>query len=109
MLNEVDSLRSLSVELYQSKLSVEEAKQGYNIIKAFLKLGINPEEHLNLTEVCQKIEDPGFIKAALKLSQIESQTGMGYHQITSGFENAQKQLKLIPFPAGRRTGCGTPA
>ena len=95
VLNEVDSLRSLSVELYQSKLSVEEAKQGYNIIKAFLKLGINPEEHLNLTEVCQKIEDPGFIKAALKLSQIESQTGMGYHQITSGFENAQKQLPQL--------------
>ena len=95
VLNEVDSLRSLSVELHQSKLSVEEAKQGYNIIKAFLKLGINPEEHLNLTEVCQKIEDPGFIKAALKLSQIESQTGMGYHQITSGFENAQKQLPQL--------------
>ena len=48
VLNEVESLRSLSVELYKSKLTIEEARQGHNIIKAFLKLGINPEEHLNL-------------------------------------------------------------
>jgi hypothetical protein len=87
-----DSLRSLSVELYQSKLTVEEAKKGHNIIKAFLKLGINPEEHLNLIEVCHKVGDSGFIEAALKLSQIETQTGMDYHQIISGFEKAQKRL-----------------
>ena len=95
VLNEVDSLRSLSVELYQSKLTMEEARQGHNIIKAFLKLGINPEKHHNLIEVCQKVEDPGFTEAALKLSQIEIQTGMGYNQITSGFEKAQKQLPQL--------------
>ena len=95
MLNEVESLRSLSVELYKSKLTMEEARQGHNIIKAFLKLGINPEKHLNLIEICKKIEDPGFIKAALKLSQIESQTSMGYHQITSDFKKAQKQLPQL--------------
>ena len=95
VLNEVDSLRSLSVELYQSKLTVEEAKQGHNIIKAFLKLGINPEKHLNLIEVCKKVEDPGFTEAALKLSQIEIKTGMDYHQIISGFEEAQKQLPRL--------------
>ena len=48
VVNEVESLRSLSVELYKSKLTMEEARQGHNIIKAFLKLGINPEKHLNL-------------------------------------------------------------
>jgi len=74
---------------------MEEARQGHNIIKAFLKLGINPEKHLNLIEVCKKVEDPGFTEAALKLSQIETQTGVGYHQITSVFEKAQKQLPQL--------------
>jgi hypothetical protein len=71
---------------------MEEAMQGHKIIRAFLKLGINPEKHLNLIEVCKKVEDPGFTEAALKLSQIETQTGVGYHQITSAFEKAQKRL-----------------
>ncbi len=95
VLNEVESLRSLSVELYKSKLTVEEARHGHDIIRAFLKLGINPEKHLNLVEVCKKVEDPDFIEAAMKLSQIETQTGMGYHQVTSGFEAAQKQLPQL--------------
>ena len=95
VMNEVESLRSLSVELYKSKLTVEEAKQGHNIIKAFLKLGISPEQHLALIKVCQKVDDPGFVKAALKLSQIETQTGMGYHQVISGFEKAQNQLPQL--------------
>ncbi|MFC1874391.1 hypothetical protein ACFLYX_03720, partial [Chloroflexota bacterium] len=37
----------------------------------------------------------GFVEAALKLSQIETQTGMGYHQVTSGFEKVQKQLPQL--------------
>ena len=92
VMNEVESLRSLSVELYKSKLTVEEVKQGHNIIKAFLKLGVSPEKHLTLVKVCQKVNDHGFVKAALKLSQIKSQTSMGYHQVTSGFEKALTQL-----------------
>ncbi len=95
VLNEIESLRSLSVELYKSKLTAEEARQGHNIIRAFLKLGINPEKHLNLVEVCKKVADPGFVEAAFKLSQIEAQTGMGYHQVTSDFEKAQKQLPQL--------------
>ncbi len=83
------------MELYKSKLTVEEARQGHNILKAFLKLGINPEKHLNLVEICKKIEDPGFVEATKKLSQIETQTGMRYHQITTGFEKAQKQLPQL--------------
>ena len=95
VLNEVESLRSLSVELYKSKLTVEEAMLGHKIIKAFVKLGISPEKHLDLVDVCKKVEDPGFVQATMKLSQIESQTGMDYHQITSGFEKAQKHFPQL--------------
>jgi predicted transcriptional regulator len=55
VIDEVESLRSLSVELYKSKLTVEDAREGHNILKAFQKLGINPEQHHNVIEVCQKV------------------------------------------------------
>jgi chromosome segregation ATPase len=95
VLDEVASLRSLSVELHKSKLTTEDARKGHNIIKAFLRLGISPEKHLTLVAVCKKIEDPGFAEAALKLSQIEAQSGRKYHQIISDFEKAQKELPQI--------------
>ena len=95
VMNEVESLRSLSVELYKSKLTVDEARQGHNIIKAFLKLGISPEQHHNLVEVCQKVADHSFVEAALQLSQIETQTGMSYHQVICSFENALNQLSQL--------------
>ncbi len=87
VLNEVKSLRSLSVELNQSKLTVEEARQGHKIIGAFLKLGVDPDKHFKLIEVCQKVVDSGFVEAALKLSQIELEIGATYHEIMSAFEN----------------------
>jgi hypothetical protein len=95
VVNEVESLRSLSVELYKSKLTVEEARQGHNIIKAFLKLGVSPEGHLSLVGVCKEVEDPGFVEAALRLSQIEDETGMSYQQIISSFDKVQKQLPQL--------------
>jgi len=93
--SEVESLRSLSVELYKSKLTVEEAKQGYKIMKAFLELGISPEQHLTLIKVCQEVANPGFAEAALKLAQIEAQIDMSYHQVISSFEKAQSQLPRL--------------
>ncbi len=95
VLNEVESLRSLSVELYQSKLTLDEAKQGHNIIRAFLKLGISPEQHLTLIKVCQEVVAPGFTDAALKLAQIKSQTGMDYYQIIASFEKALNQTPQL--------------
>ena len=94
-MNEVESLRSLSVELNKSKLTVEEAKQGHNIIKAFLKLGISPEQHLTLVEVCKKVDDSGFAEAAVHLSQIETHIGKSYHEVMSGFQKAQEQLPQL--------------
>lgn len=46
MFDEVDTLRSLSIELQKAGLIVEDAKQGLNILKNFLKLGVDFNEHL---------------------------------------------------------------
>jgi predicted patatin/cPLA2 family phospholipase len=71
---------------------VEEAKQGQDIIRAFQKLGISPEQHLTLVEICKKIEDPGFVAASLEFCQIEAQTGVQYHTVISNFKKAQEQF-----------------
>ena len=43
--NEVDALRSLAIEMANTNMTTQEAKEGLSIIKAFLKLGVNPEKH----------------------------------------------------------------
>jgi hypothetical protein len=100
--NEVESLRSLSVELIKSKLTVEEAKCGVRIIEAFIRLGIDPDQHIGLIKVCKKVDDPGFINAALKLNKIEDECKMSYEEATSKFERitselppAENRLKII--------------
>jgi hypothetical protein len=92
VLNEVESLRSLSVELYKSKLTMDEVRQGHNIIKAFLNLGIGPNQHIGLIEVCKKVDDLGFINAALKLNRIEAEGQMSYEKATSKFERITSEL-----------------
>ena len=49
--NEINALRSLSAELFTYKLTVDEANQGLKIIKAFIKLGIMPEQHTELVKL----------------------------------------------------------
>jgi len=92
--NEVDSLRSLSVELSKANLTVEEAKQGQSIIKAFLKLGIKPEQHVSLVKVCKEINDPDFIQDALKLNKIETESNMSYQEVMVRLENTLSQLAI---------------
>lgn len=93
--NEVDELRSLSVELYKSGLTAAEARKGVNIIKAFLKLGISPEQHTVLIKVCQEVGDPGFVNAALKLAKIEQDNHMSYEQAVSTFEKTALELTKL--------------
>jgi hypothetical protein len=92
VLDEVKNLRSLSIELFKSKLSVEEAIEGHDIMRSFLKLEVPKDKHITLIKVCKEISDPGFIKAALKLAEIETQTGMVYQQFITNYEIAQQQL-----------------
>ncbi len=95
VMEEVDALRSLSVELQKAKLAVDEAKEGAKIIKAFIKLGISPTEHMTLVKVCKEINDHGFINAALKLAKIESDSNISYEEVVSGFQEITFQLPVL--------------
>jgi predicted transcriptional regulator len=76
--NEVNSLRSLSVELAKAKLTVEEARRGLRMIQLFTDMGIPPERHADLVELCRKIDEPLFIQAALEVAKAEQEMGMNY-------------------------------
>ena len=95
LMEEVDALRSLSVELHKAKLTVDEAKEGVKIEKAFIKLGISPAEHMTLVKVCKEINDQGFINAALKLAKIESDNNISYEEVVSGFQKMTSQLLVL--------------
>jgi hypothetical protein len=90
--NEVNMLRSLSVELSRNKLTVEEANQGLKIINTFVRLGIKPEQHTALVKLCKETDDPGFIHAALKLSRIEAEGKMSYEEVVSRFKSVSSEL-----------------
>ena len=95
LMEEVDALRSLSVELHKAKLTVDEAKEGVKIEKAFIKLGISPAEHMTLVKVCKEINNHGFINAALKLAKLESDNNSSYEEAVSGFQEMTSQLSLL--------------
>lgn len=102
VLSEVDELRSLSVEINKSHLSVQDARKGNDIARAFLKLGVKPEEHQILVKVCQQINDPAFVHAAVSLVQIEAQMGMTYPEIISRGEQAQHNLPVTETKLAQR-------
>ena len=95
LMEEVDALRSLSVELHKAKLTVDEAKEGTKIIKAFIKLGISPVTHMTLVKVCKEVNDQGFINAALKLAKIETDSNISYEEAVSGFQEMTSQLPVL--------------
>jgi len=92
VLEEVDALRSLSVELSEANLTAEDARQGLKIMRAFIRLGVDPEQHATLIKVCGKIADPGFVQATLKLTKIETEGNMTYEEVISRFETVTSEL-----------------
>lgn len=92
--NEISELRSLSVELLKSKLTAEDARQGVKIIQAFRRLGIEPERHTRLIQVCKKIDDPYFINASLKLNRIEAEGQMSYEEALAKYDFTVSQIPL---------------
>lgn len=90
--NEVDALRSLSVELAKAKLTVEEAREGLRIIRLFLDMGVPPEGHADLVGLCRKIDEPAFIEASLELVKIEKEAGIDYEEMVRKARRLAQEL-----------------
>ena len=93
MFDEIEALRSLSTELLKAGLTVEEAKQGTKIFRDFLRLGVNPDRHMDLIKVCKKIDNPHFVEAAMTLDRIESEHGITYEEALKKVSSVIEELK----------------
>ncbi len=92
VMHEVDSLRSLATELSKNKLTLEESKEGVDILKSFSNLGVSPAEHESLIKVVSKLKNSDFVPAAMKLAELEASTGKSYGKIVSEFERVSTQI-----------------
>jgi len=91
---ELSELRNLSVELNQLNLTTEDARKGTGILQAFDRLNVQPEQHAQLIQVCKKINDPGFVNAALELVRIEKKENISYEKAIPKFETTLSQLPV---------------
>jgi len=86
-------LHSLSAELKKAKLTIEEAAAGYKMVQSLSKLGIKQEEYKGVLQACTKMKSDGFLDSAVKLNNLEHDTGMSYEEIVTGAESTHQELK----------------
>lgn len=91
---EVSELRNLSVEMHQSNLITEDAKDGVRMKNDFNRLGVPRDRHTELIQVCKKINNSGFVNAALKLVSIENESKLSYETATANYAQAVTQLPV---------------
>lgn len=91
--NEVDELRSLSVELEKSGISVTQAREGVKIVQAFTALRLAPQRHTALVKVCRHIDQPGFVEAACQLAEIQERAGITYDEAPLKLKKTVEELR----------------
>lgn len=99
--DEIVELRALAVELDKAGMSTAEVKIGTKIMKKFKKLGIEPEQHEALVEVCAQVKDPDFIVDVLKLHQIKVESGVDYSEVIVQYEKTVQGLPLVKAKLGK--------
>jgi hypothetical protein len=92
IMEEVSALRSLGVELYKSKATVEEARSGLKILNLFNSLGVPPEEYKTLAKTVSKVKDPDFVKGAMNLIKLEVATGKSYADVVSEYQQLGDEI-----------------
>jgi len=90
--DEVIALRSLAVELYNAKLTTEDARQGTRIIHKFFKLGVEPDRHIDLIKVCKEIDNREFIQCTIRLMEIEHGSNLSYEETIQRFQETAMSL-----------------
>ncbi len=90
---EVNELRNLAVELHNKNQTPEETRIGINIYYSFNKLKVPTEHHLQLIQVCKRINDPAFVSAAVEVSKLEKGKGISCEEAVPYLENVYTQIQ----------------
>ena len=95
IMQEVNDLRSLSVELLKNKLTIEEAREGLVTMKTFNSLGVPISRHKELVNVVSKLQEPDFVPVAMELVDLERSTGKVYTQVVSEFRQLRSEMGRV--------------
>jgi len=98
--DQVDFLRDLAVELRRLNISPWQAQSGASLFWRLLHLGVEPVDLEHWIGLCQEIASPdqsteGFITAALELSALEQEKGIGYEAIVEEYKVMVSQVKEL--------------
>ena len=104
IMDEVDALRSLSVELYKEDLTAADAREGADIIKHFKKQGVLPADHKFLVAACKSANAPSFSQAVVELGKIMAQTGLSYAQSIKAYKDSLASLSKTNQQLAGATG-----
>ena len=89
---EIEMLHSLAVDLMNEKLTVEEAVVGLRVVSAFEKLGIE-QDYQSVIKIAVIMYKEGFLDSAIKLDELEQNTGMTYEEIADEATKVSQQLE----------------
>lgn len=92
IMDEIEMLHSLAVDLMNEKLTVEEAVAGLRVVSAFEKLGIE-QDYQSVIKIAAIMHKEGFLDSAIKLDELEQNTGMTYEEIADEATKVSQQLE----------------
>jgi len=89
--DKVGRLLDLSEHLRRAGTTVSEAVEGAALLRKLKGMGVRMDEVESWIKLCQKISQPDypvsdFIQAAIRLSKLESETGLDYRELLSIYE-----------------------
>jgi len=99
--DEIDSLRSLSVELAKADLTVEEAKRGVEMVRVLNRAGVMPDHYAQIGRLARYMDKPGFVEAAVELARVEAKGGMVYEEVAVPGRNVSPKQINYPAASGR--------
>jgi hypothetical protein len=94
-------LRELPVEVKQQDLSVFDAKKGTELRARLNDLGVKFEKLQSYVESSEKMrtnpdyEPKKVVQAAIRLSDLEEETGQSYPEITRDFESKKGRVRKL--------------
>jgi transposase-like protein len=96
----IEALRDVSVELRKAGVTVKEARLGAELLVKASRMGVTLEKFEGFVQFCQKITPEGYpiedlILAAMKLSNLEDETGLDAGSIVSDYEAKVSESKEL--------------
>lgn len=98
--SELSDLRSLSVDLRKAETTVSQAKRGCELMEQLTRLGANLDKLEELLSLCSRmtpegLSTKGFVQAAVQMIALEKQSGKGYREIKSDYEDTSTRLNEL--------------